>query len=483
MLGLSEPLTGNKAALAESFFAQMDEKNLREQVAGAQNEYAKIIRERFFEDRRIDLLFEEVLGYDMLPHHEEMVLAQEQTKPGGRHMNLAFRGSGKSTTCTVGRVVAEVLRNPDIRILVCSNTQIQAEIFLREIKEQFEANEKLRAIFGNYVGSKWDAREIIVPQRKRRAKESTVTCIGVGGPTASRHYDLIIADDIVDEENSRTELQRERLRIWWAKSLIPTLEPDGRLFINGTLWNPADLYNFLMETDKALKPTIIPAIKEDGTSTWPEKFPIDFLTQKRVELGTPVFESQYQQSTKAMTGKLFKWEWFKFYDIPPPDLRIFQGVDLAISQKETADYFAVATIGLDPATRRVYVLDIYRARLSFSKQTQTIGRLFYRFDPVATGIEANAYQAAQLSNVKTDFPDVRVRAIYTTKDKVTRAMKLSARVEAGEFFFLRDQMELLQELLAMPDSDHDDMFDALDIAVQTSIRGARKQRTEEPGII
>ena len=53
-----------------------------------------------------------------------------------------------------------------------------------------------------------DTREIVVAPRRSTAKESTITCVSVTGPVASRHYDLIIADDIVDEENSRTELQR-----------------------------------------------------------------------------------------------------------------------------------------------------------------------------------------------------------------------------------------------------------------------------------
>jgi hypothetical protein len=130
-------------------------------------------------------------------------------------LQLAPRGFGKSTILTITRAVYEILRNPNVRILIAANTQLQAEVFLREIKAHFERNERLREYFGNFVSEdKWDTREIVVAPRTSTAKESTITCVGVGGPVASRDYDLIIADDLVDEENARTETQRERVRTW-----------------------------------------------------------------------------------------------------------------------------------------------------------------------------------------------------------------------------------------------------------------------------
>ncbi|MEZ4871309.1 MAG: hypothetical protein R2827_03480 [Bdellovibrionales bacterium] len=41
-------------------------------------------------------------------------------------------------------------------------------------------------------------------------KEDTIETIGIGGALASKHYDLIIADDLIDEANSMTEGQREK---------------------------------------------------------------------------------------------------------------------------------------------------------------------------------------------------------------------------------------------------------------------------------
>ncbi len=58
-------------------------------------------------------------------------------------LQLAPRGFGKSTILTITRAVYEILRNPNIRILIASNTQLQAEVFLREIKFHLEHNPRV----------------------------------------------------------------------------------------------------------------------------------------------------------------------------------------------------------------------------------------------------------------------------------------------------------------------------------------------------
>jgi hypothetical protein len=207
-----------------------------EQVRALRRE---ILRREILQQRRIDLLATDVLGYELRPFHAAMLAFQEAAADIA--LQLAPRGYGKSTVLTIARAVYEVLRNPNIRILIASNTQHQAEVFLREIKFHLALNEKVIDAFGRFQDEgKWDAREILVKPRRSSAKEATVTCVGVGGPVASRHYDLILADDLVDEENARTEGQREKVRTWYYKTLLPCLEPDGRLFIVGTRYHYLD---------------------------------------------------------------------------------------------------------------------------------------------------------------------------------------------------------------------------------------------------
>jgi len=194
----------------------------------------EILRREVLDGGRIDLLATRLLGYELRPFHRQML--EFQSAVTDTALQLAPRGFGKSTILTITRAVYEILRNPNIRILIASNTQLQAEVFLREIKFHLAMNERVIETFGRFADErKWDTREIVVAPRTSSAKEATITCVGVGDPVASRHYDLIIANDLVDEENSRTEGQREKVRTWYYKTLGPCLEPDGRLFIVGTL--------------------------------------------------------------------------------------------------------------------------------------------------------------------------------------------------------------------------------------------------------
>ena len=423
----------------------------------------------------VQALMEVILGYQYKDIHRDMIRLQHKHD---KCLVLAPRGIGKSTILTVVRCIYEVLRNPDIRILIVSNTQLQAEIFLREIKNHLENNELLTEVFGEMVGDKWDNREINVKGRRTFAKESTISCCGVGGAIVGRHYDLIIADDLVDEENSRTELQRERFKVWFYKSLYPCLEPDkgSRFYIHGTRYYPSDHYGHIIDVDHEFQVEVYPAII-NGKSIWEEKMSYAWLMERKKALGAAIFESQYMNSTKSMEGKIFRYEYFKHYDVLPPELKIFQGVDLAITQKDTADYFVIVTIGKDEYNR-IYIIDVYENRLSFLQQAKAIEEYFNRFKPIRTCIEANAYQQAQAQYLLATT-EVRVKPLYTQKDKTTRAWHLSSKFENGLVHFPKFGMERLKEqLISMPNASHFDLFDALDLAITGATKTFRKERRE-----
>ncbi|GAB4337126.1 MAG: hypothetical protein Kow0099_10450 [Candidatus Abyssubacteria bacterium] len=407
-----------------------------------------------------------LLGYETAAVHRRMAASVG----ADRSLTLAPRGFGKSTLLSIVRCVFEIARNPDIRILLASNTQPQAEGFIREIRGHLERNSLFRAAFGDFIGPKWTDKELIVRPRTRIAKEPTIYATGVGGAVISRHFDLIICDDIVDEENSRTEFQRERLTTWFFKVLLPCLEPHGQLALVGTRYHYRDLYGHLLESGFAPS-TIIRAIR-DGQSAWPEKFPLTRLEQIRRDAGTIIFNAQYQNDTEAMKGAVFKEEWLRFCDQPPGSLRIYQGVDLSVGMGAMSDFFAIVTIGLD-AWGNIYVLDCYQARLSFRQQSAAIIDRFMRFNPIRVAIESNAYQAVQADFLR-DLGLPRITKAYVATDKLTRAWKLSALFEDGRVYLPPSMRELTEQLLAFPQCDHDDLIDALDLAVSiASSRGPR----------
>lgn len=68
-------------------------------------------------------------------------------------LDLAPRGFGKSTVGDVDYCITRILRDPNIRIMIGSKTQTQAEAFLKEVRTHFEQNEDLIRIFGDWKTS------------------------------------------------------------------------------------------------------------------------------------------------------------------------------------------------------------------------------------------------------------------------------------------------------------------------------------------
>ena len=135
--------------------------------------------------------------------------------------------------------------NPNIRILIVSNSASQAQAFLREIKDKITKNSMYKEMFGdlfpedsNEPGEKWTNQEIIV-RRKATHKDPTVSAMGAGGAILSKRADIIICDDILNLENTRNAAQRENIKQWYNEVLMPVLEPNGILINVGCIQEDA----------------------------------------------------------------------------------------------------------------------------------------------------------------------------------------------------------------------------------------------------
>ena len=462
------------------------------------------------EDEALCSLIVDVLGLQVRPCHERMI--EFDFLDDHESICLAGRGFGKSTVLTIGRSILAVLRDPDVRILIASKTQGRASDFLTEISNHLRFNQKLIDVFGKQYDHErihreslpWSNLELSVSGRRAFSKEPNITTTGIGGQVAGAHYHLIFGDDLVAEENSRTDGQRTKLSEWYGKVLYPTIdEQRTKIRFRGTRFHPLDLYGQLI--DEGMPHLIIRSLV-DGVSAWPEKFSADFLEDVRKRRGSAVFNAQYQNDTEMMKGQMFQESWFRYWKRPPEwtdddgkKHRSFENSDawiggdpaatkkeviLTVSKADTDWWtFAVASRHYDGEdyAPEFYFRKIWRGRVTKRDYLDRIVRTFREYDCVLCAMEDVAAQEHLCQDLEAHIP---VRRVKRTVDKVSRAFSLQPYFENGQILFphdsvVKDEEEretwraARDELLLFPDTGvHDDLFDAIETTVRASTEGA-----------
>jgi predicted phage terminase large subunit-like protein len=454
----------------------------------------KISKEKFTEKSSVGFLIFCVvlLGYVVKDCHARWAkfVIGRWLKNVKKSMVLAPRDHGKSTILTVAYVIWRIILNPNIRILIVGSTAKSATKFLSAIKSHFEKNTALRNLFGDYVSrEKWSDDEIIVSKRdKIGLKESTVTAVGMFGTIVSGHFDLVIGEDIVDFENSRTQAQRNKTWDWFFTVVYPTVETDelnpennGELTLRGTRYHYDDFYGRALGEVPAFKPgfmegcAIIDSCFTDAGETvalWPERKSVETLRQIERDSGSIIFALQYKNNAQLTKGRIFTPAYFmNFYKELPEDVVIVAGYDLAVQTKTESDYFAEAVVASDKK-HNIYLIDVMRDRIKAPAQFEYLKSSHINKKWIKGGVESVAYQEA-LPQFLRDSTKVPVKSVGRTKDKVTRAYKIQPLFENGKFFMPEGRQfpDFVNEMCLFPDATHDDMFDALETAISLVYKG------------
>jgi len=418
---------------------------------------------------------------------------------------LAPRGHAKSTWLSIIYPIWKIVKDREIKIIIVSDTGDQAEMFLRLIKDEFEANERLMADFGVFykkpsAGSPnvWKACDITV-MRSSRAKEPTIICGGTGKRIVGRRADLIIVDDPLNDENTENERQRRKTLRWFRKTLTPIVNPEtGRIVVIGTRKHPEDIHAELGRSSRYVQ-HIFRALEGD-IPLWKERWPRERLLREKEEIGTLVFAQEYQNEPVCEERAFFRREWIeRCYDYQAVlsgsyrgELPVFTGWDLAVvsdrerAEERDSDYTVGISIavGVDGAR---HIVDIYRERgLTPGQVLSAIKERARLFDPRLITIENNLFQCLYEQELisATDLPVAGHTTGREKMDVFRGVPSLSVYFENGKYRIPRgDELSvrltdvLAGELVGLGVEAHDDTVMALWIAEC----GIRKMR-ESAGI-
>lgn len=275
--------------------------------------------------------------------------------------------------------------------------------------------------------------------------------------------DLIVLDDFENDQGVATKEQRDKTMNIYRKSILNLGDENTQVIIVGTILHEFSMLNVLL---KMPHPGWIAktyrAILEDGSSLWAERFTPEYWENKKLEITPEAFSQEFQNIPMSEMQKIFHLK--KFYVVLPDKLIKYAYMDLAISEKETADFCALDTIGIDPITKKGYNIDPIQFRGDVYMQLEKLFEYWQKHKHEKIGIESVAYQKAfyQLS-----LNEGRKRGLYlpvtevkVDTDKVRRAKKVAVYTYNETVEFCSSHEEFNYNLEVFPQGEHDDYVDA-----------------------
>ena len=161
-----------------------------------------------------------------------------------------------------------------------------------------------------------------------------------------------------------------------------------------------DLVGYLLETEAGFEVLNLPAvaqstttydlgggrthIREKGDLLHPAHEPAEVLREIKKSMGSMLFSAQYQQSPEPAGGKIIKRKMLRYYSAVErrPTDRIVLSWDIALSEKEAADYSACVVL-LNRGDL-YYVLEVIRGKFPFNKLMDKIIEVKERYGKAAS---------------------------------------------------------------------------------------------------
>lgn len=415
----------------------------------------------------------------------------------------APRGHAKTTGVTVSYGLCTLLFRQRKFMLLVSDTEAQATMFLGFFKEHLQDNTALIELFGikrnadnKVVFIKDTETDVIVEMEDGHrfriiAKGAEQKLRGL--IWSGHRPDIILCDDMENDELVMNKDRREKMRRWFYSALLPCRSANGIVRVVGTILHMDSLLERLMPkpwgkhvTQGELKlehggwiaggwkSVKYKAHNADYTSIlWPTRWSKEKLVREResyIAQGLPdAYSQEYLNIPLDESVAFFKRNDFKALEKEHKDLKLhyYITVDLAISLEERADYSVFLIAGIDEQ-KRIHVRNVIRERLDGRDIVDTIINLHRVYKPELIGIEEMQVSKSigpflREEMIKTgEYPSI-VPLKHGGKDKIQRSRSIQARCRAGTVYFDKgaDWYQTFEdECTRFPRDAHDDQVDA-----------------------
>lgn len=478
----------------ESGFEKKIKKGLYPESFNVNDTYARYIWDEygFNINDRDERIFAAMQDYDIFcllyfphyfhlkpaPFHNELSrVLQDETEE--MVAIIGFRGSAKSTHASMAYPIWQALRGEHKFIILINDTGAQRDINIENIRAEFEDNLLLQIDFP-YIRPKKSKSLQWTKDRMELSNGVFILGRSRGQKIRGLRYrqyrpSLVIGDDLEDLEWIRKKANRDKTERWLTSEVIPAIEETkAKLIIIGNLLHTDALMSRLKRRElmKTLEFSLVdPKTK---TCTWLAKYPTKerFEKQKAKVASHTVWQREYLLKIVPEDGQVVTENDIHWYDYAEQSQQILAGVrnaataiDLAISEKDTADYTAMlsAVVQKEDIGNVIYILpnvvhkriDLHNTILNAKtiKATMPNGSKFY--------VEGVAYQMAAVKEMKRK--GIAAIPVQPISDKRARLETVALYIKGGFVRFPKGAYmdDVMTELLGFGIEDHDDLVDAL----------------------
>lgn len=431
---------------------------------------------------------------------------------------LGFRGSAKSTLIEAFALWCLVTGRSPFTVLI-RDTDTNARAALSNIKKEIENNARLQQDFEikveqkeRNIFDKWSEEQITVNgstiiarsrgQKIRGAKFAKTEFDTILIDPEENEYEtitktvdvritMIIVDDVENVESTKTIEQRKKTREWFFTEVVPAtaqgvLGDKVKVIVIGNLVHKDCLIAYL-ENQKIVSVHKFGLFDENGEITWKALYPtMEYVEKQKARvmlagkgMGNIIWNREYLLKLVDDEDTIITEQDIQYYPKEWLQKKIVDsgvGVDLAISEKEKADYTAMVKgycVLNDYGEKRLLILpNPVQEHLNFAntiKKAKDVNASMIQY--CRWFVEGVSYQQAAIETLKRNGIDAT--AIHPTSDKRARLQAISSYIKTGIVLFAGEGCEeLIAQLLGFGTEPHDDLVDALVYLIDGMLNGS-----------
>lgn len=373
----------------------------------------------------------------------------------------------KSSLITIAYPMWRIFQNPNLNILIINNSSSLSEKFGIALREYIREFGELFNIYLSDV--KKSQSYLMFTDKDGKLYNGSIRLVGKGGAITGTDADILILDDIYKgnaDDLSPTALEKT---IDWFNTIVEQrIEPMTELLILHTRWADNDLQGWIKKNDAEDYHFLeYPAILDDGTPLWKERYTIQELEAKKRRIGNRMFSALYQQVPLDATSDFFDFKHLKFGKPEGEPIVTVRAWDIASSEDvgNERDYSVGAKMELYD-NDEIVITDIVRGQ--YGNKFKSVLRDTAEKDGIDCHIIIETGIAAAGKLLMTEYEEQLkgfiVERAMPVRSKEDRATPFRNAIMDGHIYLNIDnesQKTLLEELRGFPFAPKDDQVDAV----------------------